>query len=149
VYERRQNAQLRATTHVTMLCLDRRNGRTIYQEQLGAEYNAFDLEGDPVKSTVDLKLLRKTVHMALSDKPIPADMPDPPAGQPDAAPMPEEESGKDEQADGAAAANAAPAEAARMLREAQRALRNRPLPKGEPKKVIEKAPAEVPAAQPK
>ena len=149
VYERRQNAQLRATTHVTMLCLDRRNGRTVYKEQLGAEYNAFDLEGDPARSTVDLKLLRKTVHMALSDRPIPADLPDPPAGQPDAAPMPDEASDKEEQAEGAAAANAAPAEAARVLREEQRNLRIRTLPNGEPKKVIEKAPAEAPAEQPK
>lgn len=143
VYERRQNAQLRATTHVTMLCLDKRNGRTIYQEQLGAEYNGFDLEGDPAGDNVDLRLLRKTVHMALTDKPIPADMPDAPAGQPDAVPPAEEEPAADEAA-GAEAANAVPANAARLLREAQRAVRNRAVPQAAPKQPQLEEPAEAP-----
>ncbi|MBX3412093.1 MAG: PQQ-binding-like beta-propeller repeat protein [Pirellulales bacterium] len=141
VYKSRSNpnVQFRATTHVSMLCLDRRNGRTIYQEQLGAEYNAFELEGEPAKHTVDLKLLRKTVHMALSDKPIPADMPDPPAGQPEPAPMPEE-ADQEGRAAGPAAANAAPAQATINQRLAPRALENRLAPQGQPKKPVDEKP---------
>jgi hypothetical protein len=81
--------------------------------------------------------------MALTDKPIPADMPDAPAGQPDAVPPAEEEPAADEAA-GAEAANAVPANAARLLREAQRAVRNRAVPQAAPKQPQLEGPAEAP-----
>ena len=80
VYERQQ--QQRHSQHVSLLCLDKRTGHTVYQEQLGSEFGAFELETDPQQQKVHLRLLRKTVRMKLTDEPydevepVPAEAPD-------------------------------------------------------------------------
>lgn len=70
VYERQQQ-NARNSNHVKILCIDKRSGRTVYQEQTpGPDLANFDLDADLKNRVVDLKLLRKTVRMKFTDKPF-------------------------------------------------------------------------------
>jgi len=68
VQERRAGAQTRSKTSI--LCIDKRNGREIFREQLAGATNSFDLVGDPEKDTVELRFQRNTVTMTFTDQPL-------------------------------------------------------------------------------
>jgi len=68
VQERRAGAQTRSKTSI--LCIDKRNGREVFREQLAGATNSFDLVGDPEKDTVELRFQRNTVTMTFTDEPL-------------------------------------------------------------------------------
>ncbi len=70
LYDR--NAKGTRRNRVSILCIDKRNGRTAYSEEIPNSTSVFELSGDPVKKTVTLALQRNTVKMTFTDKPLPS-----------------------------------------------------------------------------
>jgi len=63
--------------HTSILCLDRRDGRSLLQkDDIPAQTYTYDLVADRYKQTVTLALPNKTIAIKLTDAPIP---PEPPA----------------------------------------------------------------------
>lgn len=158
VYERQQ--QQRHSQHVSLLCLDKRNGQTVYQEQLGSEFGTFELEADPAEQFVDLRLLRKTVRMQFTSEPwdevepVPAEetpLDEQQEAQPDeldeAALPPAPARPENALAERAEAQRRAAAEVERMIAEEkakQRRATLAPRESGPPRAVADNEPAETP-----
>jgi outer membrane protein assembly factor BamB/tetratricopeptide (TPR) repeat protein len=73
VQERRPNA--RAQSKISVLCIDKRNGREIFRDQFDGATNSFDLVGDADKNTVELRLQRTTVTMTFTNEPLEPESP--------------------------------------------------------------------------
>jgi hypothetical protein len=59
-----------ARNQVSIVCLDKRNGRKIYDGKVGNIPSAFDMVADPKQHTVELRMQQQTVAMTFTDKPI-------------------------------------------------------------------------------
>ena len=55
----------------SVLCIDKRNGRTVYAQDFVRTGNVLGITGDAEKKTVDLTLQRDTVTLRFTDKPLP------------------------------------------------------------------------------
>ena len=58
------------TPKVAVLCLDKRNGRVVYEEEISDAPNPFQLIGDPQKKTVEMRLPGNVITMTFTDKPL-------------------------------------------------------------------------------
>ncbi len=64
-------------TKTSLLCLDRRDGRSVLlKDDIPVQTNAFDIVADPREHTVSIALPSKTLTLTLTDEPLP---PTPPA----------------------------------------------------------------------
>ena len=68
IYENPRNGQMRPPQGV-LLCIDKRNGRVIYDKRLTAPINMIDLVGEPDKNAVVLKTMRNTMRFTFTDEP--------------------------------------------------------------------------------
>ena len=58
----------------SVLCIDKRNGRTVYQAKEATDpVSFFRVVGDAKKKTVDVMTWKKTVTLSFTDKPWPSD----------------------------------------------------------------------------
>jgi outer membrane protein assembly factor BamB/tetratricopeptide (TPR) repeat protein len=58
-----------ARTQVSIVCLDKRTGRTIYDGSVPNTTGSFDIVGDPKQHTVELRMQQHTVALVFTDKP--------------------------------------------------------------------------------
>ena len=56
---------------MSLLAIDKRNGRTAYKEQFTNNMGLLDISGDAQTKTVDLVMQRDTVRLTFTDKPLP------------------------------------------------------------------------------
>ena len=56
---------------MSVLCIDKRNGRTAYKAEFSDNAGLLDITGDAEKKTVDLVMQRDTVQLTFTDKPLP------------------------------------------------------------------------------
>jgi len=56
---------------VRLLCVDKRNGRKVYEEEFSNLTGVFAVSGDLEKKTIDLTMQHTTVKLTFSDKPLP------------------------------------------------------------------------------
>jgi hypothetical protein len=59
---------------ISLLCIDKRNGRAVYQQEFTNYVSLLDVVGDAEKKTVDLTMQRngvQTVRLTFTDKPLP------------------------------------------------------------------------------
>ena len=68
-YEQKPNGQHQQK--MSVLCIDKRNGRVAYQEDFVNQPGVLSLTGDIEKKTVDLVMHRKTVKLTFTDEPLP------------------------------------------------------------------------------
>jgi outer membrane protein assembly factor BamB len=68
-YEQKPNQQPRYRASV--LCIDKRNGRTAFQKTFDNTTGLFEVTGDAAKKTVDLTMQQNTVTLTFTDKPLP------------------------------------------------------------------------------
>jgi outer membrane protein assembly factor BamB len=68
-YQPRTSGQSRYGASV--LCIDKRNGRTAFQKSFDSTTGLFEITGNPSKKTVDLTMQRSTVTLTFTDKPLP------------------------------------------------------------------------------
>jgi len=68
-YQQRPNGQSRYKASV--LCIDKRNGRTAFQKTFDNPTGLFEVTGDAAKKTVALTMQQNTVTLTFTDKPIP------------------------------------------------------------------------------
>ncbi len=54
---------------VSVLCIDKRNGRVAFRDEMENSTSVFELTGNPRKKTVTLALQRYTINMTFTDKP--------------------------------------------------------------------------------
>ncbi len=67
-----QNAMGVNLLTTSLLCIDKRNGRTAYKKDLTTNSGTIDVVGDRGKKTVDLVLQRNsTIRLTFTDKPLP------------------------------------------------------------------------------
>ncbi|MBS0209326.1 MAG: PQQ-like beta-propeller repeat protein [Planctomycetes bacterium] len=63
----------------TFLCIDKRNGRVVYNDKLTAQIQVLMITGDPQKHEVQLRTPKQTIKLAWTDEPWPpAEEPQPP-----------------------------------------------------------------------
>ncbi len=62
----------------TLLCVDKRSGKAVYQGQLDNQIGLFAIRCDPKKKTVELVVQNDTVTMRFTDKPARPRLPAPP-----------------------------------------------------------------------
>ena len=63
----------RGDTRYAVTCLDKRNGRIIFEKEEAGSISDFVVTGSYVENQVHLNLMRYQVTLQLTDKPIPAD----------------------------------------------------------------------------
>jgi len=68
VYDRSQTGANQR--QVSVLCLDKRTGRTVYENRFPGSTNVFDITGDPEEHTVEVKTARHMVRLTFTDDPI-------------------------------------------------------------------------------
>lgn len=68
IYENPRNGQMRPP-QAAMICIDKRNGRVIYEKRLTAPINVIDLVGEPEKNAVVLKTMRNSLRFTFTDEP--------------------------------------------------------------------------------
>ncbi|MBA4017334.1 MAG: hypothetical protein C0483_09185 [Pirellula sp.] len=68
VYETPRNGQIRSPQGV-LLCIDKRNGRTIYDKRQPAPINMVDVTGEPQRNAVALRTMRNTLRFTFTDEP--------------------------------------------------------------------------------
>jgi hypothetical protein len=69
-YEQLPRGQMRSPEAV-LLCIDKRSGRTLYDQKLTAPLNMVDLVGEPDRNAVVMKTLRNSLRFTFTDEPIP------------------------------------------------------------------------------
>ena len=69
IYEQKPNGQSRYRASV--LCIDKRNGQTVFKKKFDNTTGIFDVAGDAAKKTVDLTMQQNTVTLTFTDKPLP------------------------------------------------------------------------------
>ncbi len=69
IYETPRNGQMRSPQGV-LLCIDKRNGRTLYDKRLTAPINMVDVTGEPEKNAVLLRTMRNTLRFTFTDEPV-------------------------------------------------------------------------------
>ncbi len=69
-YEQNRNGQ--NLPKFSVLCLDKRNGRTVYAHEFSRPSPALIITGDAQQKTVDLTMQRDTVTLTFTDKPLPS-----------------------------------------------------------------------------
>jgi len=73
--------------HVSVVCVDKRSGRIVYQERFQNTTHTFELTGDQAHHTVTLRTQRNQVKLTFTDRPLPEPAEAEPAeDQPDALP---------------------------------------------------------------
>lgn len=82
IYDRRQQGSKRH--RVSVLFLDKRTGRKVFEKDFDNMTAAFELSGDPEKNTVDLRLSQGSATLTFTNDPIP-----PPEKQGDAGEKPQ------------------------------------------------------------
>jgi outer membrane protein assembly factor BamB/tetratricopeptide (TPR) repeat protein len=88
IYERPTPEKPQNSNHFSVLCLDKRNGRILHQEQSSIPLTSFDLTADPDRKTAELNLMRETIQIGFTDNPLdPAESADSPPETPQ---LPEE-----------------------------------------------------------
>jgi hypothetical protein len=68
VYNRAQSGANQR--QVSVLCLDKRTGRTVYENRFPGSTSVFDITGDPEDHTVEVKTARQLVRLTFTDDPI-------------------------------------------------------------------------------
>ncbi len=68
-YQQKPNGQ--STYGASVLCVDKRTGRTAFEKAFGNTTGLFEVTGNPAKKTVDLTMQQSTVTLTFTDKPIP------------------------------------------------------------------------------
>jgi outer membrane protein assembly factor BamB len=68
-FQQKPNGQARYQASV--LCIDKRNGRTAFQKTFDNATGLFEVSGDAAKKTVDLTMQQTTVTLTFTDKPLP------------------------------------------------------------------------------
>ncbi len=68
VYETPRNGQIRSPQGV-LLCIDKRNGRTLYDKRQPAPINMVDVTGEPQRNAVALRTMRNTLRFTFTDEP--------------------------------------------------------------------------------
>ena len=56
---------------MSLVCVDKRNGRIAYKKDFANHAGVLDISGDPEKKTVDLVLQQETIRLTFTDKPLP------------------------------------------------------------------------------
>ncbi len=67
----RQPPNPSARYQVSVVCLDKRTGRIVYEQEIPNTTHTFELTGDQENHTVTLRLQRNQVKLAFTDQPIP------------------------------------------------------------------------------
>jgi outer membrane protein assembly factor BamB len=70
VYEQPKGRQMRSPEAV-LFCVDKRNGRVLYDERLAAPINMVELQGEAGGNLVTMKTLRNTLRFTFTDAPLP------------------------------------------------------------------------------
>jgi outer membrane protein assembly factor BamB len=70
------------TPHGNVMCLDKRNGRVVYEEDLPGPIGPVDLTADVGKHEVLVRTLRSSKRLKFTDRPLPAPAADPKQGKP-------------------------------------------------------------------
>lgn len=78
----RQPANPSARYQVSVVCLDKRTGRVVYQREFPNATLTFELIGDRDSHTVTLRLRRNLVKLTLTDQPVPETGENQPEAQP-------------------------------------------------------------------
>ena len=68
-YQPRPNGQSRYGASV--LCIDKRNGRAVFDKTFDTTTGLFEVTGNAAKKTVDLTMQQRTVTLTFTDKPLP------------------------------------------------------------------------------
>ncbi len=69
IYDRSKQGSARY--RVSVVCVDRRNGRKVYAANFPEMTNTFEISGDPKEDTVRIDLNRKGVTLKFTDQPLP------------------------------------------------------------------------------
>lgn len=69
IYQQRANGQSR--NGVSVLCIDKRTGRTVFQDTFDKMTGLFEIMGNAEKKTVSLTMQQVAVTLTFTDKPIP------------------------------------------------------------------------------
>ncbi len=67
----RAEGQRQVRFKASVLCIDKRSGRTAYKGELNNPTGIFHVVGDGEKKTIDVVMQQKTVRLTFTDKPIP------------------------------------------------------------------------------
>jgi hypothetical protein len=67
-YEHKPNGQ--SLYRASVLCIDKRNGQTVFKKKFDNTSGIFDVSGDPAKKTVDLTMQQNTVTLTFTEKPV-------------------------------------------------------------------------------
>lgn len=70
---RERNKEGHYETGISLLAIDKRNGRKVLDTTLDGPTNSFRIVGDPSRKTVVVELRQNTIEMKFTDKPLPAD----------------------------------------------------------------------------
>jgi hypothetical protein len=71
IQQNRAPGTAQRTPKVAVLCLDKRNGRVVCEEEISDAPNPFQLIGDPEKKTVEIRLPGNVITMTFTDRPLP------------------------------------------------------------------------------
>jgi tetratricopeptide (TPR) repeat protein len=69
----------RMESKTSIICIDKRNGRTICREEFPVLTNSFRVVGDLEKKTVELRMKQNTITMTFTDRPLDPKPPNDPA----------------------------------------------------------------------
>lgn len=72
VADQQANFNTRAQAKVSLLCVDKRNGRELVNKQLAYAIANYELVADVDKKTIDLKMPRDSIRMTFTEQPLPA-----------------------------------------------------------------------------
>ncbi len=70
-HQYRRTAGNRRTYYLSVLCLDRRNGRIVHQQDAPGTIGYYEVKGDAESSTVQVDLARTVLMLRLTDEPRP------------------------------------------------------------------------------
>jgi hypothetical protein len=76
IYEQPKRGQMRSPEAVLM-CLDKRNGRAVFEQKLPAPLNMVDIVADPQKNAMTLRTLRNTLQLTFTSDPLPQEVNEP------------------------------------------------------------------------
>jgi len=60
----------RGQYNASVLCIDKRSGRVVYEKSSGNSTSVFHVVGDAVKKTIDIVMRQKTITLTFTDKPL-------------------------------------------------------------------------------
>lgn len=75
VYQRGIPGRPQSQTFYPVLCLDKRTGAVLHEERVASHFGSFEVSGDPDNHQVALRLLRESIQMTFTDRPIEGNSP--------------------------------------------------------------------------